>query len=117
MRTRGWIRQERTGMDTTRQAGTGRQFDIRRFSVAPATPRGDLEQARQNDFTVNLLDADHIYGTFADINLPGDRLSWDLSNLYTTGEITAVPEPATMVLLGLASACIGGYVRRRKQQA
>ena len=33
-----------------------------------------------------------IYGEFETISLPGDRLSWDLSQLYTTGEITAVPE-------------------------
>jgi hypothetical protein len=40
--------------------------------------------------------------------------AWDLSNLYTTGQITltAVPEPGTLVLLMLAA--IGWCVRRSR---
>ena len=42
--------------------------------------------------------------------------AWDLSNLYTTGEVTltAVPEPATLVLLMFAAA---GWCLRRGRAA
>jgi uncharacterized protein YjbI with pentapeptide repeats len=42
---------------------------------------------------------------------------WDVSNLYTTGEVTlvAMPEPATRVLMGLAAAVI--CFKRRQNSA
>ena len=42
--------------------------------------------------------------------------AWDLSNLYTTGEVTltAVPEPATLVCLMFAAA---GWCLRRGRAA
>ena len=42
------------------------------------------------------------------ITLPG--IVWDTTNLYTTGEITLIPEPATLLLMAL-----GGLALRRKQ--
>ncbi|MEN6308814.1 MAG: pentapeptide repeat-containing protein [Anaerohalosphaeraceae bacterium] len=46
------------------------------------------------------------------VSLPG--VGWDLSSLYTTGEVTltAVPEPAALLLLGL-----GGLALRNRRQS
>jgi len=55
-----------------------------------------------------------------DIDYSGVPLEWggawiyqDGTNVYLTG-LTTVPEPATMALVGLAAAGLGGYVRRRR---
>jgi len=46
---------------------------------------------------------------FASINsIPSAQ--WDLSNLYTDGTVTLIPEPATLLLLGLG----GLFLRRRR---
>lgn len=45
------------------------------------------------------------------ITLPG--LAWDTSNLYTTGEVTLIPEPTTLSLLALGAFLAG---RRRRTE-
>ncbi len=61
--------------------------------------------------TFDILDFDTISGQFDTLILPSlaTGLSWDTSNLYTTGEISTVPEPTTLALLlpfaGLAMLC------------
>jgi hypothetical protein len=51
----------------------------------------------------DIIDATAINGTFSTILLPtlGDGKSWDSENLYATGEIQVIPEPATLSLLAL----------------
>jgi hypothetical protein len=53
-------------------------------------------------------------GTFS-ISSP---YTWDLSKLYTTGEVTltAVPEPAIFVLYWLGMLCLRAGVRRRNRE-
>ncbi len=61
----------------------------------------------------DLFDFDSISGGFTTIitpSLPGD-LSFDLSNIYTNGVVTVVPEPASIALLTGAALLA---VRRRK---
>jgi hypothetical protein len=41
--------------------------------------------------------------------------AWDTSRLYTTGEVTMIPEPAAVVLLAAAVALV--IVARRKRDA
>ena len=56
-------------------------------------------------------------GTFNTVTLPAlaGGLSWDTSNLYTTGTINVVvPEPATWVMLMLAAMGLGMYWRRSR---
>ena len=68
--------------------------------------------------TYDLFDWSSATGMFTSINLPtlGTSLSWDLSQLYTTGMITAVPEPATCAALaGIAAAAFAFWRRRRSR--
>jgi hypothetical protein len=46
-------------------------------------------------------------------NLPtlGNGLYWDASNLYTTGTVTVVPEPASFMLVGMGA--LGVWLVRR----
>jgi uncharacterized protein YjbI with pentapeptide repeats len=42
---------------------------------------------------------------------------WDTSHLYSSGEITFVPEPTALVLLGITAASVFAYAWRRRRQA
>lgn len=59
-----------------------------------------------------------ISGTFASTSLPSlsAGLSWDTSQLNSAGiiDVTAVPEPATLALLGIGGLMAGWQIRRRK---
>jgi autotransporter-associated beta strand protein len=46
----------------------------------------------------------------------GGGLSWDTSNLGTTGTIEVVPEPSTYALIALATAGFGAQVLRRRSR-
>jgi T5SS/PEP-CTERM-associated repeat protein len=63
-------------------------------------------------FDILDFDPENLSGRFSAFDLPdlGGGLSWDTSNLYTTGSIGVVPEPATLALLGFGAA---GLVARR----
>ncbi|MEI8375032.1 MAG: TIGR03790 family protein [Planctomycetota bacterium] len=56
-------------------------------------------------------------GQFAQLNLPvlSSGLSWNTSSLYTTGEISVVPEPSTLALLGVSMIGLLGWAWRRRQ--
>ncbi len=66
--------------------------------------------------TFDLFDWDgaNVFGSFDSVETNMDLeagLWWDTSNLYTTGEVTLVPEPATMSLLTLGGLTL---LKRRK---
>jgi len=52
-------------------------------------------------------------GRFAITNDLPAGYSWDTSQLYTTGDVTLVPEPSAIVLLVAGTAGLAGYRRRR----
>ena len=57
-------------------------------------------------------------GNFNQVDLPalGNGLQWDTSQLYASGEISVVPEPSTLALLGVTlCACLA--CRRRQKRA
>ena len=52
---------------------------------------------------------------FDAVNLPAlsdASLSWDTSQLRTTGVVTVVPEPGIFTLLGIAAGCL--FARRKR---
>jgi hypothetical protein len=61
----------------------------------------------------DILNWNTLSGTFATVNLPdlSPGLHWDDSNLYVTGIIHVVPEPATLVMLLMGAVMF--YLRRR----
>ncbi|MBN2578839.1 MAG: hypothetical protein JXB10_07600 [Pirellulales bacterium] len=67
------------------------------------------------DQSFDILDWDSLSGAFAAVNLPTlpSPMSWDTSELYTTGTITVVPEPATATLLVLALLGLAAILIRR----
>ena|SRR5436190_12031163 len=114
---RRWVLAARCGWCSRRMPG------IRPVSFAPGIPvalGGTLELAFADDVnlasqvgrTLDLFDwtGVHPTGAFA-VTSP---YTWDLSKLYTTGEVTltSVPEPSTLMLMILAAP--GCSLRRRR---
>ena len=71
---------------------------------------GTLQISLAEDFLItgstvfDILDWSTLTGEFDSVILPkldDASLSWDISNLYNDGTIAVVPEPATMLLLGM----------------
>ena len=86
------------------------------------TEDGTLDVVLYNNFaphfgdTFDLFDAGALAGNFDDVNLPalsGD-LTWDDSQLASTGTLRVVPEPGIGVLLASALALLG--LRRRRSE-
>jgi hypothetical protein len=82
---------------------------------------GTLDVTLQNGFTPTIGEQFTLLqqfagfsGTFANVNLPPLDAGggWDTSQLYTTGVITVVPEPASIGLILLGAS--GLLVRRRR---
>ncbi|MCX5653456.1 MAG: PEP-CTERM sorting domain-containing protein [Planctomycetota bacterium] len=67
----------------------------------------------QGDEVFDILDFGGRSGEFSTLSLPdlGSGLSWDTSDLYTSGTITVVPEPATLALVLVGAAAT--VLRRR----
>ena len=75
---------------------------------------GGFEAALWDSFALFNLNDGSIAGAFGLIVLPtftDPSLSWDSSTLHATGELTVVPEPATLSLLAL-----GGLALIRKHK-
>jgi len=64
----------------------------------------------------DILDWKTLSGTFDTVNLPSlsGGLSWDTSQLYTTGELTVVPEPTSGMLMLLGLLGVIGFLRHRR---
>jgi autotransporter-associated beta strand protein len=58
-------------------------------------------------------------GTFSQVSLPAlsNGLSWDRSHLYSTGEISVVPEPSTLALLGVGAVTLAACTWQRRRRA
>ncbi len=60
-------------------------------------------------------------GTVADLRLKvttsaTTKADWTLSSSDPLTGATLIPEPLTMLALGLSAACVGGYIRKRRRQ-
>jgi T5SS/PEP-CTERM-associated repeat protein len=86
------------------------------------TLSGTLDVALIGDFTpaggdtFDILNWGALAGaTFDEVNLPelSDGLDWDTSELYTIGELSVTPEPATAAALLLG---LGAVIRRRRKR-
>lgn len=58
-----------------------------------------------------------VSGAFATINTPelGDGLYWDTTNLYASGQISVIPEPGSVGMMGLGAGILLFTKRRRKR--
>ncbi len=63
----------------------------------------------------NWSELDGLFASITGTDL-GGGLSWDTTNLGTTGTIQVVPEPSTYALIALAAAGLGAHVFRRRSR-
>lgn len=64
----------------------------------------------------DLFDINSFSTSFTSINLPSLDVgkSWDLTDLYTTGEISVIPETSSALLIGAVAICFACSRRRNK---
>ena len=85
---------------------------------------GTLDVTPYNGYTpapgtsFDLFDWGSASGVFAGINLPAlvNGLTWDTSQLYTSGVITAIPEPSTYAAILGALVLVVAVIRRRRMR-
>lgn len=108
--------------------GLGRGTDYDALVVSGLlTFGGELIIEFLGDFTANLGDSFDLFdwgtstGDFSSLDLPelGEGLTWDVSQIYTTGtlSVTAIPEPSTYAAFAGVAALGWVIVRRRKPAA
>jgi hypothetical protein len=112
-----------TNMDLGGNGTPGSDYDTVNV-IGNFTANGTLDVSLVDGYSpalgdeFELFDVDGtIAGTFAQINLPalGSMLTWNTSGLYSTGEISVVPEPGAWGLaVGLGA--MGWAWRRRVRQ-
>ena len=81
------------------------------------TLQNGFEPTIGEQFAVLAFDDPNANGTFATVNLPALPAggSWNISNLYTTGTISVVPEPISMGMMIFGAA--GLALRRHRESA
>jgi hypothetical protein len=74
---------------------------------------GDVDLSYCHSY--DILNCNNLSGTFTTVNLPdlSPGLHWDDSNLYVTGIIHVVPEPATLAMLIIAAGLCLMFRRTR----
>jgi len=111
--------QESAGTLEIEIGGTGSgQYDVL-VVTGTAAMAGTLDVMLIDEFSprggdaFNILDWSDVTGAFDTIKLPDlGSLTWNTSCLYTTGEFSVVPEPATISLLALGGLAM---LRRRRK--
>ncbi|VGO19693.1 PEP-CTERM sorting domain-containing protein [Pontiella sulfatireligans] len=106
--------------------GIDRGTESHRLTVTGlATLGGTLDLVFLDGFTAAYGDTFDLFNwdggvsdKFANISAIGlaEGLSWDKSNLYTTGQLSVIPEPATLSLMGLASSGMYCFRRMRRRK-
>jgi len=113
---------------TTTEWINGVEFDILDFTLTPendADSDGELD-SKFDWIILPLLGEDGFATIAGDDLMPNPEgvgeggistlLRWDLRDLYTTGLIRVVPEPATWAIYGFGLIGFGWFIRRRKSQ-